>query len=59
MKKALAIFAIVALASCGGGTSSETTNGTDSTKKSCDTTCVKKDSTGVKDTTVVADTTKK
>lgn len=57
MKKVLFIMSIVVLASCGG--SETTTPTTDSTKVSCDTTCVKKDSTKVKDTTVVADTTKK
>ena len=56
MKKVIAIFAIAALASCGGGSSTETK--TDSTTVKCDTmTCVK-DSVKTDSTTKSVDSTK-
>lgn len=52
MKQIVALFAIVALASCGNGTSTTEV-------KSCDSTAVCADSTMVSDsTTTVVDTTK-
>lgn len=51
MKKLLAIFAVIAMTSCGGSESTETVS-SDSTNVKCDTTCVK-------DSTCVSDSTKK
>ncbi len=58
MKKVIALFAIVALASCGGGNSTETTS-TDSTSVTCDTMSCAKDSVKTTDSThVVKDSIK-
>lgn len=58
MKKVLAVLSIVALASCGGGTSTESTT-TDSTSVKVDSTVTKTDSTKVDSTVVSVDSTKK
>lgn len=57
MKKVLALLSIVALASCGEGSSTETTT-TDSTTVSVDSTIVKSDSTKTDSTSVSVDSTK-
>ena len=52
MKKVIALFAIVALVSCGGGSSTETPT-TDSTSVKCDTTSCTKDSVKTTESTEV------
>ena len=57
MKKVIAILSIVALASCGGGQSTETPT-TDSTKVCTDSTSCDSTKVVVDSTTVTVDTTK-
>jgi len=57
MKKVLAVLSIVALASCGGGTTTETST-CDTCVVKTDTTVVKTDSTKTDSTVVSVDSTK-
>jgi uncharacterized lipoprotein len=57
MKKVIALLSIVALASCGTGSSTEQTT-TDSTVVKSDTTTVVSDSTKTDSTKVIVDSTK-